>query len=241
VNGAVTAVDEALGHIEQVQELGGAQASKLNIVDLSLDRRELREQSITLVRDFQPYASPIAGVRKLADETTLEQIVRDRRHEGSAQKQMFGHAVDADVGLFDRQVPDRDQYRVLNSDEADPGCVTGADRFVPREKPEQAVDQATEVAVRSIDKEFRPRDGQRSWHVGTAAPRLCFRSLLFGRTRHACCYLILPDRLIAKSQSCQRRRTENASLLLSSPQQRQKSGQRRHATPNRFRLKSFVN
>jgi hypothetical protein len=61
--------------------------------------------------------------------------------------------------------------------------------------------------------------------VGTAAPRLCFRSLLFGRTRHACCYLILPDRLIAKSESCQRRRAENASLLLSSPEQRRKSGQ----------------
>ena len=76
MNGAVTAVDQALGHIEQVQELGGAQAPKLNVVDLSLDRRELREQSITLVRDFQPYASPVAGVRKLADETTLEQIVR---------------------------------------------------------------------------------------------------------------------------------------------------------------------
>jgi hypothetical protein len=39
VNGAVTAVDQALGHIEQVQELGGAQAPKLNVVDLSLDRR----------------------------------------------------------------------------------------------------------------------------------------------------------------------------------------------------------
>jgi hypothetical protein len=241
VNGAVTAVNQAFGHIEQVQELGGAQAPKLDVVDLSLDRRELREQSIALVRDFQPYASPVAGVRKLADETTLEQIVGDRRHEGSAQKQMFGHAVDADVGLFDRQMPDRDQDRVFNSDEADPGCVAGPDRFVPREKSEQAVDQATEVAVRSIDEEFRARDGQRGRHVGTAAPRLCFRSLLFGRTRHACCYLILPDRLIAKSESCQRRRTEGASLLLSSAEQRRKSGQRRHETPNRFRLKSFVN
>jgi hypothetical protein len=85
VNGAVTAVDQALGYIEQVQELGGAQAPKLDVVDLSLDRRELREQSITLVRDFQPYASPVAWVRKLADETTLEQIVGDRRHEGCSE------------------------------------------------------------------------------------------------------------------------------------------------------------
>ena len=62
-----------------------------------------------------------------AGDVDVDGLVGHRGDEGSAQKQMLGDTVDADIGFLDGQMPDRDQYRVLNSDEADPGCVTGAD------------------------------------------------------------------------------------------------------------------
>jgi hypothetical protein len=232
VDGTITAVDQAFGHIEQVQELGCAQATKLDVVDLPLDWGELREEGIALVRDFQPNTSPVAGIRELANEAALEQVVRDGRHEGPAQEQMLGHAVDADVGFFDGQMPDRNQNRVFDSDEADPGRVTGANRFVTRKKTEQAVDQATEVAIRPVDEELGARNGQRRRHVRIAAPGLCFRCLSFDRTRHAYWYLNLPDRLIAKLESCQRYGAEIATLLLRpQPRRRQTGG---GGTPRRI-------
>src|SRR5260221_2012358 len=148
---AVAALDQPRDHTHQAAELGGAQALELHVVDLALDRRKLGEPRVAGLRDLESNAPAVVRMRVLVNQAALKQLVRHRGDERAAEMQVLGDPVDADVTLLGGQMADRDQGRILDSHQPDARAVAGAHRLVTGEKPEQAVDQAAELAIGAVD------------------------------------------------------------------------------------------
>ena len=94
------------------------------------------------------------------DQSALQELVGDGGDERTAEMQMVGNAVDADIAFLGRQVTDRDQNRVFDADQADARTVSGAHRFMARKQSKKIVHQLAEMPVRSVHQQFRPGDRQ---------------------------------------------------------------------------------
>ena len=64
---------------------------------------------------------------------------------------MIGDSLDVNVPKRG-QMPDRNQRGVFDSGKADDGCMSFAQRLMPDQKPEQAVDEAAELLVGAVNQ-----------------------------------------------------------------------------------------
>ena len=133
---------------------------ELHVVDLALYRREPRERGMALGRNGQGDPAAVAGVGLLVDQAEIEQPVDDRGDEGAGHMQVVGDRLDVDRAL-NRKVGDGNERRIFDAGEADDLGMAAADLLMPAEKAEQAVHQMPEVAVRAVDQQLGPRNGQR--------------------------------------------------------------------------------
>jgi hypothetical protein len=157
---AIPRRDQSIHDLEHEAEFLAREAVELHVVDLPLHWREPRERGMALGRDGQGHAATIVGVGLLVDHAKILQPADDRSDEGAGHMQVVGDRLDVHRAL-DRQMCDGNEHRIFDAGEPDDFGVAAADLLMPGEEAEQAVHQVPELAIRAVDRELGPRNGQR--------------------------------------------------------------------------------